>query len=60
MLGLCVFDFKLVMNLFNKFTDWIKEHPTQGIGYSLAIMALSVVMTIPISYSVIMLGFTYA
>ena len=60
MIGLCIFDYKLVMNLFKQFTDWIKFHPWLSIGYSIGILALSVVLTLPVSYSIIMLGYTYA
>lgn len=56
---LCIFDFKLVLKLFNTFIDWVKLHPYQSIGYSIYVLAFSVIFTIPISYTIMMLGYTY-
>lgn len=60
MLVLCLFDFKLVKSYFDKYTDWIKKYPQQGISISILLLSLSIVLTMPISYSIIMIGFTYA
>ena len=56
---LCIFDFKLVIKMFKTFIDWVKMHPYQSIGYSIYVLAFSVVFTIPISYTIMMLGYTY-
>ena len=42
------------------FIEWAKIHPYYSIGYSIAILCLSITFTIPISYTIIMLGYTYA
>jgi len=48
------------MKLFNEFIEWIKVHPYQSIGYSISILAFSIVFTIPISYTIVMLGYAYS
>lgn len=58
--ALCIFDFPQVMKLFNTFIAWIKVNPYQSIGYSVLILIFSVMWTIPISYTIIMLGYTYS
>jgi uncharacterized membrane protein YdjX (TVP38/TMEM64 family) len=60
MVVICLVDFKLVMRTFDQFTDWIKLHPQQSFFYSMMIFTFSIVFTIPISYSIIMLGYTYS
>lgn len=55
----CIVDFKLVITAFNKFIEWVKLHPYQSIGYSVYLLCFSVIFTIPISYSIVMLGYTY-
>ena len=57
---ICVFDFKLLMKTFDMFTDWVKQNPAMSIKYSFLVIFLSIVFTVPISYSVIMLGYTYS
>jgi uncharacterized membrane protein YdjX (TVP38/TMEM64 family) len=37
----------------------VKLHPYQSIGYSIYVLAFQVIFTIPISYTIIMLGYTY-
>jgi len=56
---ICLFDYTLVLNSFKAFTEWVKLHPYQSIGYSIYIIAFSVVLTIPIFYTIVMLGCTY-
>jgi len=56
---LCIFDFQLVVKMFHQFIDWVKIHPYQSIGYSIYVLAFSVIFTIPISYTIMMLGYTY-
>ena len=56
----CILDFPQVMKLFNSFIAWIKVNPYQSIGYSVLILVFSVMWTIPISYTIIMLGYTYS
>jgi uncharacterized membrane protein YdjX (TVP38/TMEM64 family) len=46
--------------MFKSFTEWVKVHPYQSIGYSIYIIAFSVVLTIPIFYTIVMLGLTYS
>ena len=46
--------------MFKAFTQWVKLHPYQSIGYSVYIIAFSVVLTIPIFYTIVMLGLTYS
>ena len=58
--ALCIFDFPQVMKMFNDFIAWIKVNPYQSIGYSVLILVFSVMWTIPISYTIIMLGYTYS
>lgn len=60
LVGLCIFDFKMVLKEFNNFIEWVKIHPYQSIGYSIYLLCFSIVFTIPISYTIIMLGYTYA
>lgn len=57
---LCLFDFKLVKSYFDKYIDWIKKYPQQGICLSVLLLTVSIVLTMPISYTIIMIGFTYA
>lgn len=57
---ICLFDYKLVINMFNTFIAWVKNHPYQSIGYSIYLLCFSVVFTLPISYTIIMLGYTYS
>ena len=45
--------------MFHQFIDWVKDHPYQSIGYSIYVLAFSVIFTIPISYTIMMLGYTY-
>lgn len=59
-LVICLLDFKLVIKLFNLFIEWIKVHPYQGISYSIALLAVSITFSMPISYTIIMLGYTYS
>lgn len=56
---ICIFDYSIVINMFKAFTQWVKLHPYQSIGYSVYIIAFSVVLTIPIFYTIVMLGLTY-
>ena len=56
---ICIFDYHLVLTLFKAFTDWVKLHPYQSVGYSVYLIAFSVIFTIPISYTIVMLGYTY-
>lgn len=60
MIVLCLFDFKLVKGYFDQYTSWIKLNPQEGICYSILLVSFSIVMTIPITYSIIMIGYTYA
>lgn len=48
------------MHLFNLFIEWVKGHPYQSIGYSIILLTSSIIFTIPISYIIIMLGYTYS
>jgi len=48
------------MKYFGYFIEWAKIHPYYSIGYSIIILCLSITFTIPISYTIIMLGYTYA
>jgi hypothetical protein len=47
------------MKLFEEFIKWVRLYPYQSIGYSILILVFSVMWTIPISYTIIMLGYTY-
>ena len=58
--GLCIFDMKLVLHWFNIFIEWVKLHPYQSFGYSIYLLCFHVIFAIPISYTIIMLGYTYA
>lgn len=59
-LGLfCIFDFQLILKLFNQFIEWVKLHPYQSISYSIYLLCVSIVFTLPISYTIVMLGYTY-
>ena len=58
--AVCIMDMRMVMRYFNQFIDWAKIHPYYSIGYSILILCLSITFTIPISYTIIMLGYTYA
>jgi uncharacterized membrane protein YdjX (TVP38/TMEM64 family) len=49
----------MVLTLFTKFTEWVKVHPLQSIGYSCGFLTFSVMFMIPISYTIVMLGYTY-
>merc|ERR1719506_1251251 len=57
---ICIVDLKFVLSMFNMFISWAKLHPYFSIGYSILILCFSIVFTIPISYTIIMLGYTYA
>lgn len=48
------------MKLFNLFIEWVKVHPYQSISYSIGLLSLSVAFTMPISYTIVMLGYTYS
>jgi uncharacterized membrane protein YdjX (TVP38/TMEM64 family) len=57
---ICLFDSKLVLKLFNEFISWVKLHPYQSIGYTIYVLTFSVVFTLPISYTIVMLSYTYS
>ena len=57
---LCIYDHNNVINHFHKFTKWVKLHPYQSISYSIALLCFSVIFTIPISYTIVILGYTYS
>lgn len=59
-LGLCIFDLKLVESVFNKFILWVRTHPFLAIGAINVLYATTLVMTLPITLNHIMLGFTYS
>jgi len=56
----CMLDSKLVLKLFNEFIDWVKQHPYQSIYYTIYVITFSVVFTLPISYTIVMLAYTYS
>lgn len=58
--GLCIFDLKLVQMYFNKFIIWVREHPFLAIGAIDILYSICLVMTMPITLNHIMLGFTYS
>ena len=49
-----------MLKLFNDFIQWVKLHPYQSIGYTIYILTFSVVFTLPISYTIVMLSYTYS
>ena len=57
---LCLMDAKLVIKLFQDFIAWVKLHPYQSIGYSIYLICFSVIFSLPISYTIVMLSYTYA
>tara|TARA_B110000285_G_scaffold228575_1_gene291767 strand:- start:434 stop:1162 length:729 start_codon:yes stop_codon:yes gene_type:complete len=57
---ICIFDYSMIIKMFKTFTEWVKLHPYQSIGYSIYVIAFSVVLTIPIFYTIVMLGLTYS
>lgn len=57
---LCLFDYRLMKRYFDAYTVWIKANPQLGICYSILLLSLSIVLTVPISYSIVMIGYTYA
>ena len=59
-IGLCIFDLKLVEQYFNKFILWVRAHPFLAIGAIDVLYSLTLVMTLPITLNHIMLGFTYS
>jgi len=59
-LALCILDFKLVTRSFEKLTEWIKRNPQAGMSLSVVIVAVFVVCTMPISYVIVTLAYTFA
>ena len=59
-IGLCIFDLRLVESYFNKFIHWVREHPYQAIGAINVLYTLTLMMTLPVTLNHIMLGFTYS
>ena len=59
-LVLCIYDHNLVIYHFHKYTLWAKFHPYLSISYSIALLCFSIIFTLPISYTVVILGYTYS
>ena len=57
---LCIFDFPWVLAQTKKFTEFVVNHPGKAVGYSMMLLAVLVSMSIPVSYIMIALGFSYS
>ena len=56
----CAFDFSEVKILFHSFIDWVRQNPYKAI-FAIHILYMGcLVLTLPITFNHIMLGFTYS
>jgi uncharacterized membrane protein YdjX (TVP38/TMEM64 family) len=58
--GICVFDFKLVQHEFDLMIQWIRVKPFEAVSVVMLVYFGSVVFTLPTTFTHIMLGFTYS